>query len=200
MTRTLLFGLIVSGVAGIAAAQSTSPPAWYGQVQTFGMVGLTEGQTARLNLLNPGVPSPAATGAICSAQVSFLNDQGTVLKMSTVSVIPGKSVSFDLDPVSGGDVCRDARLNEDGEFAGLDDEGAFVVAVIGNGGLEGNRQLVARLGIRQLVDITKRSDDLVFGGDERHRRQKKRQPKQNTRLLDLETHAGFLLYCFRVSS
>jgi hypothetical protein len=29
--------------------------------------------------------------------VSFLNDQGTVLKMSTVSVIPGKSVSFDLD-------------------------------------------------------------------------------------------------------
>jgi len=97
MTRTLLFGLIVSGVAGIAAAQSTSPPAWYGQVQTFGMVGLTEGQTARLNLLNPGVPSPAATGAICSAQVSFLNDQGTVLKMSTVSVIPGKSVSFDLD-------------------------------------------------------------------------------------------------------
>ena len=97
MTRTLLFGLIVSGVAGIAAAQSTSPPAWYAQVQTFGMVGLTEGQTARLNLLNPGVPSPAATGAICSAQVSFLNDQGTVVKMSTVSVIPGKSVSFDLD-------------------------------------------------------------------------------------------------------
>lgn len=97
MTRTLLFGLLVSAVAGIAAAQSTSLPVWYAQVQTFGMVGLTEGQTARLNLLNPGVPSPAATGAICSAQVSFLNDQGTVLKMSTVSVIPGKSVSFDLD-------------------------------------------------------------------------------------------------------
>jgi hypothetical protein len=97
MTRTLLFGLMVSGMAGSAAAQSTSLPVWYPQVQTLGMVGLTEGQTARLNLLNPGVLSPAATGAICSAQVSFLNGRGDVLKMTTVNVIPGKSVAFDLN-------------------------------------------------------------------------------------------------------
>ena len=88
---------MVSGLAGIAAAQSTSLPVWYSQVQTLGMVGLTEGQTARLNLLNPGVQSPAATGAVCSAQVSFLNGQGDVLKMTTVSVIPGKSIPFDLN-------------------------------------------------------------------------------------------------------
>jgi hypothetical protein len=97
MTRTLLLGLLVSGLAGIAAAQSTSMPVWYSQVQTLGMVGLTGGQTARLNLLNPGVLSPAATGAICSAQVSFLNDRGDVLKMTTVNVIPGKSVPFELN-------------------------------------------------------------------------------------------------------
>src|SRR5579872_333763 len=97
MTRALQLGLIVSSVVGIAAAQSTSMPVWYSQTQTLGMVGLTEGQTARLNLLNPGILGPAATGAICSAQISFLNDQGTVLKTRTVNVIPGQSVPFDLN-------------------------------------------------------------------------------------------------------
>ena len=61
------------------------------------MVGLTEGQTARLNLLNPGVLPPLATGAICSAQVSFLDGKGTVLKTAPVLVAPGQSVPFDLN-------------------------------------------------------------------------------------------------------
>ena len=62
---------------------------------TFGMVGLAEGQTAQLNVLNPGV-APPAVGVICSATVSFLNDQGTVIKSATLSVPPGKSMSFSL--------------------------------------------------------------------------------------------------------
>jgi hypothetical protein len=64
-------------------------------IQTFGMVGLAEGQTAELNVLNPGVPPPAL-GVICSAALSFLNDQGDVLKTTTVSVEPGKSAAFYL--------------------------------------------------------------------------------------------------------
>jgi hypothetical protein len=40
-------------------------------IQTFGMVGLAEGQTAELNVLNPGVPPPAL-GVVCSATLSFL--------------------------------------------------------------------------------------------------------------------------------
>jgi hypothetical protein len=64
-------------------------------IQTFGMVGLAEGQTAELNVLNPGIPPPAL-GVICSATLSFLNDQGDVLKTTTVSVEPGKSAAFYL--------------------------------------------------------------------------------------------------------
>jgi hypothetical protein len=64
-------------------------------VQTFGMVGLAEGQTAELNVLNPGV-QPPALGVICSATLSFLNDQGEVLKTTTVTVEPGKSAAFYL--------------------------------------------------------------------------------------------------------
>lgn len=63
--------------------------------QTFGMVGLADGQTAELNVLNQGVPPPAL-GVICSATLSFLDDQGAVLKTTTVSVTPGKSAAFYL--------------------------------------------------------------------------------------------------------
>jgi len=72
-------------------------PVLFPQVQTFGMVGLAEGQTARLNLLNPGVLPPLATGAICSAQVSFLDSKGAGLKTAPISVAPGQSVPFDLN-------------------------------------------------------------------------------------------------------
>jgi hypothetical protein len=96
--RICIFGLILFGMAALGAAQPTSFPWFFPQVQTSGMVGLTVGQTARLNVLNPGMPGPAvAVDAVCSAQLSFLNDQGVVLKTATVNVAPGKSVPIDLD-------------------------------------------------------------------------------------------------------
>ncbi len=61
------------------------------------MVGLTAGQTARLNVLNPGLQVPAAAGPACPALLSFLNDQGAVITSATVSVMPGKSAFLDLD-------------------------------------------------------------------------------------------------------
>jgi hypothetical protein len=95
--RIWLLGTAFVSVAGLAAGQGTSMPVLFPQVQTFGMVGLTEGQTARLNLLNPGVLPPLATGAICSVQASFLDSKGTVLKTAPLLVPPGQSVPFDLD-------------------------------------------------------------------------------------------------------
>jgi hypothetical protein len=78
--------------ASILAAQSTPAiPA----VQTTPMIGLADGQLARLNLLNPGVLAPA-TGVICSAAVSFVDAGGTVLKTGSLSIPPGKSMAFDL--------------------------------------------------------------------------------------------------------
>jgi hypothetical protein len=74
------------------AAQSTPAlPA----VQTTPMIGLADGEVARLNLLNPGVLAPA-TGITCSVAVSFQDATGTVLKTGSLTVPPGTSMSFDL--------------------------------------------------------------------------------------------------------
>jgi hypothetical protein len=64
-------------------------------VQTTGMVGLADAQTAQLNLLNPGV-LPPALGVICSATVAFMDASGAALKSGTVTVIPGKAGAIDL--------------------------------------------------------------------------------------------------------
>lgn len=64
-------------------------------VQTTGMVGLADAQTAQLNLLNPGV-MPPALGVICSATVTFLDASGTVLKSGIVTALPGKAGALDL--------------------------------------------------------------------------------------------------------
>jgi hypothetical protein len=64
-------------------------------VETTAMIGLAQGQTAQLNLLNAGV-QPPATGVICTAAVSYFDSAGTLLKASTLSIAPGKSGSTDL--------------------------------------------------------------------------------------------------------
>lgn len=74
-------------------AQSAAPPVAAGpHLRTFGMVGLVEGQTARLNLLNPGV-----SAAACTAAVAFLDGAGATLKSNTITVAPGTSQAYDLD-------------------------------------------------------------------------------------------------------
>jgi hypothetical protein len=84
---TCLFTLIAAGVS----AQVVPAPT----VETSGMVGLAFGETARLNVLNPGVAVPAAAVA-CSAAVSFIDAGGNVLKSTTLTIAPGTSMSFDL--------------------------------------------------------------------------------------------------------
>lgn len=67
--------------------------------RTSGIVGLAEGQVAQLNALNPGVAVPAATGALCTGVLSFIGEDGMVLKTKTVTVAPGASQSITLDSV-----------------------------------------------------------------------------------------------------
>jgi hypothetical protein len=90
--RICVFTLTAAGVF----AQVVTTPA---VTRTTGMIGLAEGQTARLNVLNPGVgPSVTATAVAitCSAVVEFMDGTGKVLKSTTVSVAPGQSQPFDL--------------------------------------------------------------------------------------------------------
>jgi hypothetical protein len=79
----------------IAVALSAQVTSVIPAVQTTGMVGIGDAQTAQLNLLNPGV-APPATGVVCSAAVSFVDAAGNVLKTTTFSVAPGKSMAFTL--------------------------------------------------------------------------------------------------------
>jgi hypothetical protein len=77
--------------AALSAQVTTVVPV----VKTTGMIGVGDGQTAQLNLLNPGV-LPPAIGMICTAAVSFVGADGTVIKSATLTVAPGKSMSFIL--------------------------------------------------------------------------------------------------------
>jgi hypothetical protein len=88
-----VFALAASGLM----AQTVTPPTQ--AVGTTGMVGIAAGQYAQFNvlnpILNPGV-LPPATGAVCNAVLTFLGDDGGVLKTKTVSVAPGHSDFIDL--------------------------------------------------------------------------------------------------------
>jgi hypothetical protein len=66
------------------------------QTTTFGMVGLARNQAARLNVLNPG-NAYGDRNPVCSAEMSFLDDQGRELKSSAAPVDWGKAVSLELD-------------------------------------------------------------------------------------------------------
>ena len=80
------FALSLFLIAAGASAQT---------VHTFGMVGVAEGQIARVNVLNPG-EAPPAVGVVCAAQLTFIDGVGAVLKTSSVSVSPGKESYLDL--------------------------------------------------------------------------------------------------------
>jgi hypothetical protein len=87
-------GVFALAAAG-AFAQSTVIPAFV--VHTTGMIGIAEGQTARFNVLNPGVLPPAA-GATCTVTLTYYGADGGVLKTTStpVSVPPGQAQYLDL--------------------------------------------------------------------------------------------------------
>ncbi|HUB77578.1 MAG TPA: hypothetical protein VMB03_02220 [Bryobacteraceae bacterium] len=64
-------------------------------VHTTAMIGIATGQTARLNLLNPGV-LPPAVGLLCTAEVTYYDGAGNVKKSASVAVAPGTSQFVDL--------------------------------------------------------------------------------------------------------
>jgi hypothetical protein len=76
-----------------AFAQTVIAPAPV--TETTAMVGLAQGQTAQLNLLNPGV-LPPAVGIVCTASVTFFDASGALLKTVMVTAAPGQSGVADL--------------------------------------------------------------------------------------------------------
>lgn len=71
-------------------AQST-PVASAPETRTSGMIGVTDGQAARVNVLNPG-----DAGVVCTGTINFFDAAGNLLKTGPVIVLPGQSQSLDV--------------------------------------------------------------------------------------------------------
>jgi hypothetical protein len=84
--------MCVLALGAISLAAQTIP---VDTVRTTPMVGIAFGQTARLNLLNPG-PVSTAVGVVCTAAVTYFDASGAVLKSASVAVAPGTSMPVDL--------------------------------------------------------------------------------------------------------
>ena len=93
----------------------------------FGMVGLADGQTARLNLVNLGIPT--ATGippGPCRAHLKFFDGDGNLLAAQPVDLKPGQAAFIDFaasfaPPVNGAGAMRaeirGAVVPIDGDYA-----------------------------------------------------------------------------------
>ena len=91
IVHKLCFGMILSGTLAVAQSPTILLP----QVYASGAMGITTGQTAKWNIVNPPSPAPIV-GPACSATLSFANEQGAVLKSISVTAKPGESRSLDL--------------------------------------------------------------------------------------------------------
>jgi hypothetical protein len=98
--KVCVISTFATGAMALATAQTTTPsfPVPLNSLTvTTPMIGISTGQIARLNVLNPGVPAPAATASLCPVQLSFVDSGGNVLKLMEFLVIPGQSQSLDLN-------------------------------------------------------------------------------------------------------
>jgi hypothetical protein len=91
-TLFLLSGSILNVAIGVAQGDFTSP-----QQHTSGVVGITTGQTAKLNVLYPTVPAPILQ-VLCTVTLVIADDQGKILKSQDAQqLIAGRSISLDLN-------------------------------------------------------------------------------------------------------
>jgi len=73
---------------------SSTPP-----YVTFGMVGIIDGQSARLNALLLPTGGPLVAGGSCQVTFTFLDDQGTTIASTTMPATQNQAVHFDFPPL-----------------------------------------------------------------------------------------------------
>jgi hypothetical protein len=109
MKRYISIAYLVTIAAGMAAAQP-GPVAIVVQQYTFAPIGAASGQTMRLNLSN------VANGtAVCMANLSFVNADGSSIRNQDVTVKSGQTMSFSLQtadvPSNGAEIRGLVKLN-----------------------------------------------------------------------------------------
>jgi hypothetical protein len=91
---------VVSQLVGVGAIATLGPfgianQGWAGTDvgNGFGMIGIVQGQTARLNVVNIGDPNQSP----CEVTLQFLDGEGNTLAERGIIIIGGKATSLDLD-------------------------------------------------------------------------------------------------------
>jgi hypothetical protein len=87
--------MCVFAMAAVGLFAQSTPVVPAPETRTSGMIGITDGQAARLNVLNPGVAAPAV-GVVCTAALNFWDGKGALLKTAAAIVLPGQSQYLDL--------------------------------------------------------------------------------------------------------
>ena len=63
------------------------------------MVGIIDGQAARLNALLLPTGGPLVSGGSCQVTFTFLNDQGATIASATMPATQNQAVHFDVPPL-----------------------------------------------------------------------------------------------------
>jgi hypothetical protein len=84
--------MVLSGALAMAQA-----PSLENRQRTTGVVGITQGESARLNVLYPTAPAPILQPN-CTVALNIADDQGKILKSSGLQpILPGKTLWLDLN-------------------------------------------------------------------------------------------------------
>ena len=88
-TRLILLAALLIVFSTVLSAQ---PPG-----VAFGMTGIANGQSARVNALNLGnAPAGTADTSSCTVTFQFLDAEGQLLKQAMIALKPGKAGALDL--------------------------------------------------------------------------------------------------------
>ncbi len=90
--RACRISVFLVAAAGLFA-QTVTPPTQ--KTKTTGVVGIAEGQVARFNVLNDD-SGQTPTAVACTAVLRYYAGDGTMLKSSAVTIVPGQIGSLDL--------------------------------------------------------------------------------------------------------
>jgi len=82
--------MCVFALAAVGLFAQSTPVVPAPETRTSGVIGVTDGQVARVNVLNPGVAAPAV-GVVCTATLNFWDGKGALLKTAPAIVLPGQS-------------------------------------------------------------------------------------------------------------
>jgi hypothetical protein len=95
---SLVAGLVIYPAAHLHAQLIPILPSFRPHV-TFGMVGIIDGQMARLNALLLPAGGPLVAGGSCQVTFTFLNEQGATLASATMPATQNQAVHFDFPPL-----------------------------------------------------------------------------------------------------